>query len=64
MGSVRQLHIKRAAKNLLERYPERFSSNFEENKKVLDELLGEVGKSLKNRIAGYICTLISQKKED
>jgi small subunit ribosomal protein S17e len=64
MGRVRPLYIKRAAKLLLERYPDKFSPDFEANKKVLDEMLKNVGKPLKNRIAGYISNLLSQKGED
>ena len=63
MGRVRPLHIKRAAKLLLERYPDRFSTDFESNRRVLDEILKNVGKSLKNRIAGYISNLLTQKEE-
>lgn len=64
MGRVRSLHIKRAARELLGRYPDKFSTSFEENRKFLDEILGHVGKPLRNRIAGYISTLLKQGKEE
>lgn len=63
MGRVRALSIKRAARDLLERYPDRFSADFKQNRKFLDEILGDVGKPLRNRIAGYICTLLKQQRE-
>lgn len=63
MGRVRPLHIKRAAKLLLERYPDKFSTDFETNRRFLDEILKDLGKPLKNRIAGYISNLLSQKEE-
>lgn len=61
MGRVRALFIKRAARNLLSQYPDRFTTDFSHNKKVLDELLSHVSKSVRNRIAGYI-TAISKKE--
>ncbi|HDI13096.1 MAG: 30S ribosomal protein S17e [Hadesarchaea archaeon] len=64
MGRVRSLYIKRAARELLERYPDKFSPSFEENRKFLDEKLKNVGKPLRNRIAGYISTLLKQEKEE
>lgn len=63
MGRVRPLHIKRAARELLERYPDKFSTDFEHNRKILDEILKEVGKPLRNRIAGYISNLLKQRTE-
>jgi small subunit ribosomal protein S17e len=64
LGRVRTLFIKRAARDLLEKYPERFSIEFEHNRRVLDELMSHLSKSVRNRIAGYISTLLKQKKED
>jgi small subunit ribosomal protein S17e len=61
---VRTLFIKRAARNLLERYPERFSTEFRHNRQALDELVSHLSKSVRNRIAGYISTLLKQKRED
>lgn len=62
MGRVRTTFIKRAARELLQRYPERFGADFEQNKKVVDEFLPHLGKPIRNRIAGYISTLIQQQE--
>ncbi len=61
MGRVRQTYIKRAARNLLERYPDKFSTSYEENRRVLGELTNIESKPLRNRVAGYIATLLKQK---
>jgi small subunit ribosomal protein S17e len=61
MGRVRQTYIKRAARNLLERYPDKFSTSYEENRRALRELTNVESKSLRNRVAGYIATLLKQK---
>jgi len=53
--------VKRAARQLLELYPDRFTTDFSQNRKVLDELLEVESKPLKNKIAGYLTSLLRQK---
>ena len=62
MGRVRQAHIKRTARELLELHPDKFSTDFEKNREALEELLNLDSKSLRNRIAGYITTLLKQRE--
>jgi small subunit ribosomal protein S17e len=50
--------IRRISTELLEKYPERFSVNFEENKKVIKEIAIVRSKILRNRIAGYITSYL------
>lgn len=63
MGRVRSTYIKRAARELLKRYPDKFSTDFKKNCLALNELVTLKSKSLRNRIAGYLSTLLKQKKE-
>ncbi len=63
MGRVRSTYIKRAARELLRRYPDKFSTDFRKNCLVLNELVKLKSKSLRNRIAGYLSNLLKQKKE-
>jgi len=63
MGRIRPTYIKRAAKRLLERYPDKFSTSYEQNRKALDELAAIESCSLRNKIAGYLVTLLKQKEE-
>jgi len=63
MGRVRPTYIKRAARKLLERYPDKFSTDFKKNCLVLNELVNLKSKYLRNRIAGYLSNLLKQKKE-
>jgi small subunit ribosomal protein S17e len=56
MGRIRTTTVKRTAMDLLQQYPDRFSGDFEQNKKVVSELL-QVSKKERNRIAGYITSL-------
>lgn len=57
MGRVRTIMIKKTARELVQMSPERFSTDYEENKKVVDELLNSTTKRVRNRIAGYVTRL-------
>ena len=50
--------IKRISTELLEKYPDKFSVDFEENKKIIKEIAVVRSKILRNRIAGYITSYI------
>jgi small subunit ribosomal protein S17e len=63
MGRICPNYVKRAARQLLERYPDRFSSDYTQNNKVLKEVADIVGHSLRNKIAGYLATLMKQKQK-
>ncbi|HEX2022594.1 MAG TPA: 30S ribosomal protein S17e [Candidatus Thermoplasmatota archaeon] len=54
MGNIRPTYIKRVAIELVERYPDRFTPDFDHNKKAVGELADIQGKSMRNRIAGYV----------
>jgi small subunit ribosomal protein S17e len=63
MGRVRSTYIKRAARELIKRYPDKLSTDFKQNCLALNELTNIKSKSLRNRIAGYISNLLKQKEE-
>lgn len=54
MGNIRPTYIKRVAIELVERYPERFTGDFDHNKRTVSELADFQGKALRNRVAGYV----------
>ena len=58
MGKVRPDQVKKAARGILIRYHERFTTNFEENKKILGPLVHIYSPRMKNRVAGYITRLM------
>jgi small subunit ribosomal protein S17e len=47
---------------MIKRYPDRFTTDFEENKKLLNSLLEIYSTRLRNRIAGYITRLVAITK--
>jgi small subunit ribosomal protein S17e len=64
MGRIRQKYIKRSARLLLERYPDKFTGDYEQNRNALDGVADIGSKPLKNKIAGYIATLLKQKSDE
>ncbi len=58
MGKVRTSLVKRTARELLSKYPELFTGNFEHNKKVVTQLTQWSSKRLRNQVAGYITSLV------
>jgi len=58
LGKVRPKIVKRLARELLERYGDRFTADFETNKKLVQELTNITSKRLRNRVAGYITHLV------
>jgi small subunit ribosomal protein S17e len=64
MGKVRTVLIKNVSKELIHKYPNVFTTDFEINKRLLDKYLDIDSKHLRNRISGYIVNLLKiQEKE-
>jgi len=61
IGNVRDTKIKKYAKEIVEKFPDRVSLDFNSNKKLLDETCNIYGKSNRNKIAGYIVTYLKTK---
>lgn len=59
MGKVRPERVKKIAKELVKRFPNKFTTNFENNKKVLSSITPIYSAKLRNQIAGYITRLIA-----
>ncbi len=64
LGKVRPAYIKRTARKLLQLYPDKFTDDFEHNKKVVTELTIVDSKRVRNRIAGYITRLVKIKHRE
>jgi len=60
MGNIKTSFVKRIGKTLFAQYPDRFSRDYSENKKVVNELVNIKSKKMKNVIAGYITNLKGQ----
>ncbi|RLE79254.1 MAG: 30S ribosomal protein S17e [Thermoprotei archaeon] len=64
MGKVRPGFIKRLARKLLEKYPDKFTADFETNKRLVAELTNIQSKRARNRVAGYITRLIKLSQRE
>jgi len=62
MGKVRPAYIKRTARKLLEMYPDKFTEDFETNKRLVQELTDITSKTVRNRVAGYITRLVKVER--
>ena len=61
MGNIRTSFIKRTSKELIENYEGKFSTDFEENKKLVEEFSTVSTKHLRNKIAGYVTRTVKQQ---
>ncbi|KYH42564.1 MAG: 30S ribosomal protein S17 [Candidatus Bathyarchaeota archaeon B26-1] len=59
MGKVRPERVKRIARELLRLYPDKFTTSFEENKKIVESLAKIPSARLRNRIVGYITSQVA-----
>ena len=57
MGNVMPTYIKSLGEQLIKKYGEKFSNDFDENKRVVTELTDIESKNIRNRVAGYITRL-------
>jgi small subunit ribosomal protein S17e len=55
--------VKRLSMELLENYPDRFTTNFEENKKTILSLAIIRSKILRNKMAGYITSKLTREAD-
>jgi small subunit ribosomal protein S17e len=56
--------IKRISSEILERYPENFGTDFDQNKATLKNIAIIRSKLLRNRIAGYITAHLRREKTE
>jgi small subunit ribosomal protein S17e len=57
LGKVRTDTVKRISRELLRRFPDHFTGDFESDKQSVNDLVTTPSKRLRNRIAGYITRL-------
>ena len=60
MGRIRPTYIKRVSIELVNKYPEQFSTDFEANKEMVNKLTDVQSVTMRNRIAGYITRYLAR----
>ena len=56
--------VKKLSTELLNRYPDKFNVDFQQNKKIIDEIAKVNSKELRNQIAGYIASYINKLNKE
>jgi len=63
MGRIKTKLTKRLTFDVIKQAKERLTTNFDENKVIVGELLAEASKKTRNTIAGYATRLMKHKEE-
>lgn len=64
MGNIRPAYIKTIGEALIKRYSSEFSSDFEHNKRKVEELTTIKSKLIRNRVAGYITRKLDRARAE
>lgn len=59
MGRIRPTYIKRVSIELINKYPQAFSKDFDNNKEMVAQLTDVKTVPMRNKIAGYITRYLS-----
>jgi len=62
MGRIRGKWVKNIARKLIEKYPDKFNNNFEDDKNFIESLKIITDKPIRNKIAGYIVSEVDKRK--
>ena len=63
MGNIRPTYIKRVAIELIKKYPDEFTNDYQHNKRKVEELTDVRTDTMRNRIAGYVTRWVNQNKK-
>ena len=63
LGSVKTEQVKRTAKELVKRFPDKFTRDFENNKHLVKALIQGGTPKVRNQIAGYITRFLAAEAE-
>ena len=64
MGNIKTEQVKRVGKTLMERFPNKFVNNFDENKRLVNSLTQGTTTRVRNQIAGYITHKLSLAQDN
>jgi len=62
MGKKRAVSVKRIGETLMKLHPNSFASDFEENKRIISEMMQFPSRLSRNKVAGYI-TRVAQSTD-
>jgi len=59
LGKVQTEQVKRIARELVEQFPDKFTRDFENNKKLVKALTNISSTKIRNQVAGYTTRLVA-----
>lgn len=62
MGRIKTQQVKRASFELFKRHNDKFKKEFDDNKKIVDNVAEIRSKKLRNMIAGYVTRLAKRQE--
>ncbi|MBC7081625.1 MAG: 30S ribosomal protein S17e [Thermoplasmatales archaeon] len=63
MGNIKPSFIKNIAIELVDKFPDVFSDDFEKNKLMVEKFTTIKSKNTRNRVAGYIARMMEDRKK-
>ncbi|MBC7129439.1 MAG: 30S ribosomal protein S17e [Thermoplasmatales archaeon] len=63
MGNIKPSFIKNVALELINKFPDVFSDDFEKNKLMVEKFTTIKSKNTRNRVAGYIARIMEDRKK-
>ena len=63
MGRIKSIPVKNLGREMLAEHGDRFSTDFENNKKVIGEIRKIESKKIRNTLAGYITKEMERAKK-
>lgn len=63
MGNIRTSQIKRLSKQIVRDFHDQLSTDFQNNKHVVEEVCSPMSKKMRNLIAGYTTRIMRQFKD-
>ncbi|MDI3473784.1 MAG: small subunit ribosomal protein S17e [Candidatus Woesearchaeota archaeon] len=63
MGRIKTKYIKRKTKEIIGKYGDKFTTDYEENKRIISEKYKFLSKKIRNIVAGY-ATRLTKKSEN
>lgn len=63
MGRIRPTSIKRIAREVVKKYRDQLSTDYYKNREFLVTILRFSNERLRNRVSGYVTTLMKQKPQ-
>jgi small subunit ribosomal protein S17e len=62
--AVKPKYVKEISRHILRKYSEDVSKDFEVNKSIVDDTTNIESKEVRNRVAGYLCSIKKQSEYD